>query len=65
MFLFFYQSVTDVANVATAKKKINTAGESYTNKNIDCSVDECTLKYCFSVLYINSWDLGFSSMKQK
>lgn len=30
----FYESVTDVANVATAKKKkkINTAGESYTNK---------------------------------
>lgn len=50
----FYESVTDVANVATAKKKFNTAGESYTNKNIDCSVDECTLKYCFSVLYINS-----------
>lgn len=27
-----YESVTDVANVATAKKKFNTAGESYTNK---------------------------------
>lgn len=28
---FFYQSVTDVANVAP-QKKFNTAGESYTNK---------------------------------
>lgn len=51
--VFFYQSVTDVANVAP-QKKINTAGESYTNKNIDCSRDECTSKYYFRVLYINS-----------
>lgn len=49
--------------VIVKKKKINMVGESYINKNIDCSVDECILKYCFSVLYINSWDLGFLSMK--
>lgn len=55
MFLFFYQSVTDVANVSTAKKKkIIRLVRVIQIKNIDCSVDECTLKYCLSVLYINS-----------
>lgn len=54
MFLFFYQSVTDVANVATAKKILIRLVGVIQIKNIDCSIDECTLKYCLRVLYINS-----------
>lgn len=51
----FYESVTDVANVATAKKKkLIRLVRVIQIKNIDCSVDECTLKYCLSVLYINN-----------
>lgn len=49
-----YESVTDVANVATAKKNLIRLVRVIQIKNIDCSVDECTLKYCLSVLYINS-----------
>lgn len=49
----FYQSVTDVANVAPQKKLIRLV-RVIQIKNIDCSRDECTSKYCFRVLYINS-----------
>lgn len=50
----FYESVADVANVATAKKNLIRLVRVIQIKNIDCSVDECTLKYCLSVLYIKS-----------
>lgn len=51
--VFFYQSVTDVANVAPQEKLIRLV-RVIQIKNIDCSRDECTSKYYFRVLYINS-----------